>query len=221
MKTMKSIAVLLALSSGLTLYAVPAGATDLVPRSDSAAKEQTKIPEGDTTTTVTFSAEPATAKPSAENNNLFGNGNALLPAAVDKAKPYVLEILYGEVTKPIEPLFGGSSLVPSAEFHAQAKGMSISMAPSDQGKTSSDGATVVYHVEQAGSKNNTFWIYTIVSIPAVEKGELKTRLIINKDEWNVFGGPTKTLSNGSKRYFYWAIRINTQLNKFPPGSTDG
>ncbi len=221
---MKSIALLLALSTGLSLYAEPPGATDLVPRSDSPAKEKAKIPESDTTETVTFKESPpagASAEKPAEGNNLFGNGNALLPTAIGKAKPYVLEILYGEVSKPIEPLFGGSSLVPSAEFHAQAKGLSISMAPSDQGKISSEGATVVYHVEQAGNKNDTFWVYTIVSIPAVEKGELKTRLIINKDEWNVFGGPTRTLGNGTKSYFYWAIRINTELNKFPPGSTDG
>jgi len=233
MKTVKFIAVLFALSTGLSFASEPAGATDLVPRYDSAAKEKLKIPEGESTvTTVTFKAESpsgntaqsASASDGAKSTgelNLFGEGNAELPAAVDKDKPYVLEILYGELSKPMEPSAAGAPVTPSADFYAQAKILSIAMAPCDEGKILGGGASVVYHVEPVAAGGDGFKVYAIISIPAIEKAELKTRLVLNKNTWSLFEGPTRVLKNGTKRYFYWAIRINTELNKFPPGAIDG
>ncbi len=228
---MKSIVLLLALFGGLALHAEPPGATDLVPRADSPAKGKLKIPDGESATTVTVKVEPSldnytppasvpAAKP-LEENNPFGDANISLTNDVDKAKPYALEILYGEVATPLKPVGGGSPLIPTQEFFAHAKKISIAIAQSDQGKISSTGASVVYHVDQAGKQNDTFWVYIIVRTPTVGKAELKTRLLVNKDVWNVFGGSTSDSSEGAKKYFYWAVRINTAPNSFSAGMTDG
>ena len=228
---MKAIAAILAMFCVAGLHAEPVGATDLVPRADSPAKEKLKIPESEpVTVTIQESPSlssnytpPATVPPAktTDENAIFGDANSSLSDTVDKSKPYAFEILYGEVSIPFEPVTGGSLLIPTPDFFAHAKKISIAVAENDQGKLSDTEVNLVYTIKRVSKSSSSFGLFTILSLPTVEKMALRTQLIMNSNDWNVVAGSTHDSADGTKKYFYWAIRINTELHKFPAGMTDG